>query len=102
MNDPPDTPNLSHTFSQLQTFHDFVSREDETGLDHDCEPTAQVLESQYPQLHQLHQQPLLGIPSGSEFVANPHMLPLPYYHGFNHSHYIEENLDYFPQGLEDS
>jgi hypothetical protein len=45
----------------------------------DLSYTVQSPELQYPELRHLHEQALMGMPSGSQFAANPHIPSLPYY-----------------------
>jgi hypothetical protein len=93
-NEPSDTSDLSQMFSQM--LEDFVSQEGQ-GIEPYYGPPAQAPPFQYPQLHQLHQQPLLGMPSGSEFVINPHVLALSYDPNFHEDYDLERGLNYFPQ-----
>ncbi|KAG8747327.1 hypothetical protein FRC10_001506 [Ceratobasidium sp. 414] len=65
-----------------QMFRDFIAQQD-PDMELGYSLPVQVPPLQYPDLHELHQQPLMGMPSGSQFVPNPHMLPLPYDPNFN-------------------
>ncbi|CAE7223899.1 unnamed protein product [Rhizoctonia solani] len=53
---------------------------------------------QYSGLHALHQQPLMGMPSGAQFMQNPHVLPLPYDPNFNEGYAMHHGngAEYYP------
>ncbi|KAG9106780.1 hypothetical protein FRC07_008740 [Ceratobasidium sp. 392] len=65
-----------------QMFRDFIAQQD-PNMELGYSLPVQVPPIQYPELHELHRQPLMGMPSGSQFATNPHMLPLPYDPNFN-------------------
>ncbi|CAE6437271.1 unnamed protein product [Rhizoctonia solani] len=86
-------PNTS-TFGQVpgansgptptQLYREFVAQQDTYELGYSISIPSQIHHHlQYPGLHQLHQQPLMGMPSGAQFMQNPHILPLPYDPNFN-------------------
>ncbi|QRV89881.1 Fungal specific transcription factor domain [Ceratobasidium sp. AG-Ba] len=78
-------------------FRDFIAQQDPNSeLGYTL--SAQVPPLQYPELQELHQQPLMGMPSGSQFATNPHMLPLPYDPNFNAAyHSIEDHEEVYYQ-----
>lgn len=85
-----------------QMFREYVSQQGENvQLSYELPLPAPQL--QYQELHQLHQQPLLGMPSGSQFPMNPHILPLPYDHAFNEGYHLAEEggVDYHLQRPRD-
>ncbi|KAG8711795.1 hypothetical protein FRC08_015421 [Ceratobasidium sp. 394] len=68
-----------------QMFRDFIAQQD-PNMELGYSLPMQVPPLQYRDLHELHRQPLMGMPSGSQFAPNPHMLPLPYDPNFNASY----------------
>ncbi|KAG8704504.1 hypothetical protein FRC09_003487, partial [Ceratobasidium sp. 395] len=75
-----DLDSPSHILPQM--FRDFIAQQD-PNMELGYLLPAQVPPLQYPELQELHRQPLMGMPSGSQFAMNPHMLPLPYDPNFN-------------------
>ncbi|KAG9104823.1 hypothetical protein FRC06_008053 [Ceratobasidium sp. 370] len=75
-----DVNSPSHILPQM--FRDFIAQQD-PNMELGYSLPAQVPPLQFPELHELHRQPLMGMPSGSQFAPNPHMLPLPYDPNFN-------------------
>ena len=65
----------SHMLPEI--FQDFLLQQDEN-MDLGYVLSSQTPELQYPELRHLHEQPLMGMPSGSQFLPNPHIPPLPY------------------------
>ncbi|KAF8738320.1 Fungal specific transcription factor domain, partial [Rhizoctonia solani] len=62
-----------------QLYREFISQQDPFELGYTISIPSQLQHHvQYPGLHQLHQHPLMGMPSGAQFLPNPHVLPLPY------------------------
>ena len=77
-------------------FREFVlsQRDDDSPLGYELPVATPAL--QYPELHDLHRHPLMGMPSGAEFTVNPHILPLPYDPNFNESYSMGDNGRYYP------
>ncbi|CUA70896.1 Nitrogen assimilation transcription factor nirA [Aspergillus nidulans FGSC A4] [Rhizoctonia solani] len=81
-----------------QLYREFVSQQDYE-LGYSVSIPSQIQHHlQYPALHQLHQQPLMGMPCGAQFMQNPHVLPLPYDPNFNEGYTMHHGngADYFP------
>ncbi|CAE6414531.1 unnamed protein product [Rhizoctonia solani] len=86
-----------------QLYREFVSQQDtyQHPLGYSISIPSQVQHQlQYPALHQLHQQPLMGMPSGAQFTQNPHVLPLPYDPNFNEGYAMNHGngTEYYPDG----
>ncbi|EUC57600.1 fungal specific transcription factor domain protein, partial [Rhizoctonia solani AG-3 Rhs1AP] len=84
--------------SAVQLYRDFVSQQDYE-LGYTVSIPSQIHHHlQYPGLHQLHQQPLMGMPSGAQFMDNPHVLPLPYDPNFNEGYTMHpgNGTGYYP------
>ncbi|CAE6335274.1 unnamed protein product [Rhizoctonia solani] len=82
-----------------QLYREFVSQQDTFELGYTISIPSQVQHHlQYPALHQLHQQPLMGMPSGGQFVQNPHVLPLPYDPNFHEGYSMHHGngAEYYP------
>ncbi|KAJ1308056.1 hypothetical protein OPQ81_002123 [Rhizoctonia solani] len=82
-----------------QLYREFVSQQDPYELGYAIPIPSQVQHHlQYAGLHQLHQQPLMGMPSGAQFTQNPHVLPLPYDPNFNEGYTMHHGngADYYP------
>ncbi|KAG8767435.1 hypothetical protein FRC12_006261 [Ceratobasidium sp. 428] len=75
-----DMDSPSHILPQM--FRDFIAQQD-PNMELGYLLPAQAPPLPYPELQELHRQPLMGMPSGSQFAMNPHMLPLPYDPNFN-------------------
>jgi len=77
-------------------FREFVlsQRDDDSPLGYELPAATPQL--QYPELHDLHRHPLMGMPSGEQFMTNPHILPLPYDPNFNESYSMGDNGGYYP------
>lgn len=78
-------------------FRDFIlSQGDDSQLGYEL-PALAAAPLQYPELHNLHQHPLMGMPSGSQFMANPHILPLPFDPNFNESYRMGDSGGFYHQ-----
>jgi hypothetical protein len=81
-----------------QMYREFMAQQSEQDgfeLGYGVAISSQMHHMQYPGLHQLHQQPLMGMPSGAQFMPNPHMLPLPFDPNFNEGYSMNDSTDYY-------
>ena len=83
------------TIDPTLMFRQFVSEQSDQ-LELGYAINAQTSQVPYRGLHELHQQPLMGMPSGSEFVMSPHVLPLPHDPNYRHGGYPEAlDVEYY-------
>jgi hypothetical protein len=85
-----DVNSPSHTLPQM--FREFIAQQDQD-MELGYSLPVQVPPLPYPGLDELHRQPLMGMPSGSQFMLNPHMLALPYDPNFNAAYHDLESGD---------
>ncbi|QRW18424.1 Fungal specific transcription factor domain [Rhizoctonia solani] len=84
-----------------QLYREFISQQDPFELGYTISIPSQLQHHvQYPGLHQLHQHPLMGMPSGAQFLPNPHVLPLPYDPNFHEGYSMHHGngTEYYHSG----
>lgn len=98
----PSHPELTYTGPPAHVmphvYREFISQQlehENIELGYGVAIPSQIHHMQFPELHQLHQQPLMGMPSGSQFMPNPHVLPLPYDPNFNEGYTMADAAEYF-------